>query len=131
MKAKHLFIQALTILQKPKPWGKKIEQNKESWKEKSPRNNLNVHTECMIVNIWGFFLLDNHPVHHVREAKNRIYHSGVLVRFLPPYSPGLNPIEEAFAEVKHFLLTNDIVLQSLADPLPLIWDLFCQITDYT
>ena len=27
--------------------------------------------------------------------------AGVLLDFLPPYSPDFNPIEEAFAELKH------------------------------
>lgn len=29
--------------------------------------------------------------------------SGVRVEYLPPYSPDLNPIEEAFSKIKHFL----------------------------
>jgi transposase len=28
---------------------------------------------------------------------------GVRIEFLPPYSPDLNPIEEAFSKIKHFL----------------------------
>jgi transposase len=28
---------------------------------------------------------------------------GVCVEYLPPYSPDLNPIEEAFLKVKHFI----------------------------
>jgi uncharacterized protein YbgA (DUF1722 family) len=28
---------------------------------------------------------------------------GVRVEFLPPYSPDLNPIEEAFSKIKHWL----------------------------
>ena len=31
---------------------------------------------------------------------------GVRVEHLPPYSPDLNPIEEAFSKVKHFLRWN-------------------------
>ncbi|KAG2340480.1 hypothetical protein BDR05DRAFT_889796, partial [Suillus weaverae] len=27
----------------------------------------------------------------------------VRIKFLPPYSPDLNPIEEAFSKIKHFL----------------------------
>ena len=34
--------------------------------------------------------------------------------------PDLNPIEEAFAKVKHFLRLNEVVLKSLADPTPVI-----------
>jgi transposase len=28
---------------------------------------------------------------------------GVQVEYLPPYSPDLNPIEECFSKIKHFL----------------------------
>jgi hypothetical protein len=27
----------------------------------------------------------------------------VRIEFLPPYSPDLNPIEEAFSKIKHFI----------------------------
>jgi hypothetical protein len=29
--------------------------------------------------------------------------AGVRIEFLPPYSPDLNPIEEAFSKIKHWL----------------------------
>jgi transposase len=29
--------------------------------------------------------------------------SGIRIEYLPPYSPDLNPIEEAFSKIKHFL----------------------------
>ena len=32
--------------------------------------------------------------------------AGVLLEFLPPYSPDYNPIEEAFAELKQWLKKN-------------------------
>ena len=32
--------------------------------------------------------------------------TGALVQFLPPYSPDLNPIEEAFSKVKSALKAN-------------------------
>ena len=32
--------------------------------------------------------------------------AGVLLAFLPPYSPDYNPIEEAFAELKQWLKKN-------------------------
>ena len=51
-----------------------------------------------------------------------VYDSGALIRFLPPYSPDLNPIEEVFAKVKHYLRQNDSVLQAVRDPSPLIWN---------
>jgi hypothetical protein len=33
----------------------------------------------------------------------RIVNTGVRIEYLPPYSPDLNPIEEAFSKVKAFL----------------------------
>jgi len=32
-----------------------------------------------------------------------IYLEGVRIEYLPPYSPDLNPIEEAFSKIKHWL----------------------------
>jgi transposase len=55
------------------------------------------------------FSTDNHPAHHVQEVVEHIYDSGAIVRYLPPYSPDLNPIEEVFAKVKHYLRQNDAV----------------------
>ena len=34
---------------------------------------------------------------------------GVLVHFLPPYSPDFNPIEEAFSKVKSDLLQSQLL----------------------
>jgi transposase len=63
------------------------------------------------------------------EAGNSLNNFGAIIdRFLPPYSPDLNPIEEAFSQVKHYLRQNDLVLQSARDSTPLIWDAFGQIT---
>ena len=59
---------------------------------------------------------------------NHIYDAGVIIWFLPPYSPDLNPTEEAFSQVKHYLRKNHLVLLSFPDPTPLIWDAFGQIT---
>jgi len=28
---------------------------------------------------------------------------GIQIEYLPPYSPDLNPIEEAFSKIKHFI----------------------------
>jgi hypothetical protein len=33
-------------------------------------------------------------------------HSGVRVKYLPPYSPDFQPIEEAFSKIKAFLCQN-------------------------
>ena len=66
------------------------------------------------------FPTDNHPAHHVQEVVEHVYDSGALIRFLPPYSPDLNPIEGVFAKVKYYLRQNDSVLQAVRDPSPLL-----------
>jgi hypothetical protein len=37
---------------------------------------------------------------------------GVRIEFLPPYSPDLNPIEEAFSKIKAFLRRHQLDLSS-------------------
>lgn len=45
-------------------------------------------------------ILDNCSIHHCAEVESTLREIGVMVHFLPPYSPDLNPIEEAFSKVK-------------------------------
>ncbi len=52
----------------------------------------------------------------VQEVIERVYDYGAIIRFLPPYPPDLNPIEEVFASVKHCLRQNHLILHSLQDP---------------
>ncbi len=50
-------------------------------------------------------LMDNASVHH--SSRDRIVKAcrrqGVWVRFLPPYSPDFNPIEESFGDLKAYI----------------------------
>ena len=46
-------------------------------------------------------ILDNASIHHTENVVKIIEDIGVLVHFLPPYSPDLNPIEEVFSKVKY------------------------------
>ena len=48
-------------------------------------------------------ILDNLLVHKDRRAAEALGQAGATLRFLPPYSPDLNPIELAFAKLKAFL----------------------------
>ena len=47
--------------------------------------------------------MDNCSIHHVQEVKDFIEQSGILLLFLPPYSPDYNPIEELFSYLKYYL----------------------------
>ena len=61
-------------------------------------------------------IMDNCSIHHVDAIKELLQNAGILLLFLPPYSPDFNPIEEAFSSVKYYLKCHDDVLQSLSGP---------------
>jgi len=48
-------------------------------------------------------VLDNLAVHKQPAVRQAIAAAGASLRFLPPYSPDFNPIEQAFAKLKAFL----------------------------
>jgi transposase len=48
-------------------------------------------------------VLDNLAVHKPPEVRAAIEATGAMLRFLPPYSPDFNPIEQVFAKLKAFL----------------------------
>ena len=58
-------------------------------------------------------ILDNLSVHHVQEVLDLFHQAGILILFLPPYSPDLNPIEEAFSYVKSYLRKHTHLLQTV------------------
>ena len=51
-------------------------------------------------------IMDNASIHHSRRVKQMCAEAGVILVYLPPYSPDFNPIEEFFAEVKIFIRQN-------------------------
>ena len=73
-------------------------------------------------------VLDNCSVHHVPEVVQSIEDVGCLVLFLPPYSPDLNPVEEAFSKVKTILKSYDTHMEHIHDVETLLLMSFCQIT---
>ncbi len=48
-------------------------------------------------------ILDNLGSHKGKAVRAAIRNAGARLLFLPPYSPDLNPIEQVFAKLKHFL----------------------------
>jgi len=48
-------------------------------------------------------VLDNCSIHHISKVRQVLEQVGVLIHYLPPYSPDYNPIEEAFSKVKQVL----------------------------
>ena len=50
-------------------------------------------------------VMDNLRSHKVASVKLAIDGAGAALRYLPPYSPDLNPIEQVFAKLKSLLRT--------------------------
>ncbi len=48
-------------------------------------------------------IMDNLAAHKVAGIRKAIEARGAGLRYLPPYSPDLNPIEQAFAKLKALL----------------------------
>lgn len=47
-------------------------------------------------------IMDNLGSHKSKAVRTAIKAAGARLWFLPPYSPDLNPIEQAFAKLKHW-----------------------------
>jgi transposase len=45
-------------------------------------------------------IMDNASIHHGTRTRSLIEATGAQLRFLPPYSPEFNPIEQAWAKLK-------------------------------
>ena len=65
------------------------------------------------INPHSVVILDNAAIHHVDGVVDLIESTGALAVFLPPYSPDLNPIEEAFSKLKSTLKANEELLDIL------------------
>jgi transposase len=51
-------------------------------------------------------VLDNAKIHHGDDVLALTDRFNIRIEYLPPYSPDLNPIEEAFSKIKHFIRRN-------------------------
>ena len=48
-------------------------------------------------------VMDNLGSHKSAAIRQMIHAAGARLWYLPPYSPDLNPIEQAFAKIKHWM----------------------------
>ena len=70
-------------------------------------------------------IFDNLSNHKVVGVKTAIDSRGATVLYLPPYSPYLNPIEQAFAKLKHFLRKAEArTVEARHDAIGKLIDLF-------
>ena len=58
----------------------------------------------LIMNLWPgkclVLVMDNHSTHHSEAIREMCIERGVILFYLPPYSPDLNSIEQSFAQLK-------------------------------
>jgi transposase len=73
-------------------------------------------------------ILDNASIHHVERVREIITGVGARLCFLPPYSPDLMPLEEAFSKVKYSLKEVDNAYISTTCPETIVKLAFCSIT---
>jgi transposase len=64
---------------------------------------LEVYVLPLALNGNKTLILGRHPVHRARLVQAFLDHHHARYIYLPPYSPELNPIEEAWCKVKHVL----------------------------
>ena len=72
--------------------------------------------------------MDNAIIHHHAGVQELISSVGGLLIYLPPYSPDLNPIEEAFSSVKSFVKANEQLVETTTDLENVLLTAFANIT---
>jgi hypothetical protein len=56
-------------------------------------------------------VIDNARIHRSEALQRRYNELGILLIYLPPYSPDLNPIEQSFNQIKIWMRKNRDYLQ--------------------
>ena len=74
--------------------------------------------QCLIPTLQpgDIVIMDNLPAHKVARVRHLIEAAGAILLYLPPYSPDLNPIEQAFAKLKALLR------KAAERSIPALWD---------
>ena len=75
-------------------------------------------------------VMDNCSIHHVQPVLDAFNQAGIVVLFLPPYSPDMNPVENVFSYVKYYLKQHDDILQMLPDIRPVLEEGIKSINSY-
>lgn len=80
--------------------------------------------QCLVptLSAGDIVVLDNLSSHKVAGIREAIEAIGATLLYLPPYSPDLNPIEQAFAKLKSILRkaaarTLDALIDAIADAI--------------
>ncbi len=74
------------------------------------RFNRFIEQLLLLMNPWpgkySVLVMDNHSTHHSETIREMCIERGVILLYLPPYSPDLNPIEQSFAQLKAWIKRN-------------------------
>ena len=81
------------------------------------------------LNKTSIVVMDNCAIHHVEQVRSLLQDAGILLIYLPPYSPDYNPIEIAFAYVKQYLKKHDYVMEAFTDPKSIVQSTFDSISE--
>jgi transposase len=70
-------------------------------------------------------IMDNLKAHKGQRVREMIEARGCEVIFLPPYSPDLNPIEEAFSKIKGILRgagarTQEVLVEAISEAISMV-----------
>jgi transposase len=89
------------------------------------------HVLCPELREGDIVILDNLSTHKIQNVEKLVSARGASVRYLPPYSPDFNPIEQAFAKLKAHLRqaaarTLDELQHALARALPCFSSAHCR-----
>ena len=93
-----------------------------------PMNSLIFRTyleRCLVPTLrpGDIVVMDNLSSHKSEEVRQIIEGAGAMLLYLPPYSPDLNPIEQAFAKLKAHLR------KAAERSIPALWDRIGTILD--
>lgn len=65
-----------------------------------------LYLETFVLPLWNkehTLIMDRHPVHRATIVQQYLNKNHINFLYIPPYSPELNPIEEAFSKIKQYI----------------------------
>lgn len=93
-------------------------------------NSFIVYVEKVLLPVLWFgaiVVMDNLPVHYAEKIEELIKSVGAKVKFLPPYSPDLSPIELCWSKIKEILRsakarTESVINEAITNAINAITD---------
>lgn len=76
-------------------------------------------TKCLLPQLWSgaVVVMDNLPVHRIKQIESLIQSVGATIQYLSPYSPDFNPIELWWSQLKAFLRSFSPTTANMVDIL--------------